>query len=148
MDTEAVVLFLVLLAAVVFLYVWKQNRDANHMTLLTLPHWRQRYAEMSGHKKLATARSFVEQSLHLAHQLGGISPAVYEELRQAFRKKNPVPVVDEWLLGPFFNVVEVVGSEDAARSEARLIGALMVVAMSGADPTVSVRRFMARQGSI
>ncbi|ALS64913.1 hypothetical protein [Pandoraea apista] len=148
MDTGVVVICVVLLAALGFLYVWKQNREANLMTRLTLPLWRQRYAEMSGHKKLATARSFIEQSLHVAHQLGGISPAVHAELRQALRKENPVPVVDEWLLGPFYNVVEVVGSEDAARSEARLIGALIVVAMSGADPTISVRRFMAQQGAM
>lgn len=134
------------IAAAVF-FLWRRTKAADRLTLLTLPDWSDRYAVTNGAEKVLVARSLLEQSLHLARQLGAVPKDIYIEARRYLRKENPVDLVDSWMRGPYYNVIEAIGQREASNCEARLIGALILVSMSSMDPVGDVRKFVTRMAA-
>lgn len=134
------------LAFSVFL-MWKRTKEVDKLTRLTLPEWSNRYEVFKGPEKVMLARSFIEQSLHLAHQLGAMPTDRYTGIRKLLRTEDPVRLVEGWMRGPYYSVIEAIGQREAWQCEARLIGALMLISMSGVDPVGDVRRFAERMAS-
>lgn len=139
--------YIVGILAIAGVIVWFLRRDVkrfNNNCLLTFPTWLDLYHRANTAEKSGMATAFIAQTLHLSTALGAISHAANAELSAGMKEVNRVQVLEDWFQIGLPNVIEVVGKEHVASSQARQIGMYILVCLQGVNPSGDLKRFLAR----
>ena len=141
----------ILLAVFAFVYFVKRSKRGvvghSQFTSLNFPEWRNLYsAATSATEKLGIARSFFEESAHFANALGAFRPQECSQLMLGIKNENVVDLVNDFLINDIQTIRSVIGDDAINTSQARLIGALMIVSRTGiaGDSESNIRMFMKR----
>lgn len=143
----------IVIAAVVFWFFWSQSRktiNINKLCLATFPVWLTAYIRTSNLLDKATmAKSLIIQSLNLATEMEGISREDSKMLLEKMKREDPgahIQIMDEWIESTLPTLTEVAGEELLDTSQARLIGALMVVSLVSVNPRSGLLNFLQTKG--
>lgn len=134
---------IVVVGAVLFLiFIKKKTDDFNKQTRMPFFEWLELYSKSDALIKKGLSRAFILQTFHLAVDLGALSADKKDELSKSSMKEDPVRMFEEWLDMAFSTVREVFGENEIRVSEARMIGVLMLVALSGVNPHRDLQNFL------
>lgn len=144
----------IVIAALVFLYLWGQARKTvkiNKLCFVDFPVWLTTYIHCASNSldKATMAKSLFIQSLNLATEMEAISRADSIMLSEKMNNRNPgtyIQIIDEWIESALPTLTEVTGEEFLDTSQARLVGALMLLSVVSVNPGDSVLKFLQTKG--
>lgn len=129
--------------AVIYFLLLKRKVDSfNRLCELDFPLWYVKYRSSMMPEKAGIARGFLVQSLHLAPRMGALSAAEVGSIEAGLKLENPVSVVEGWLDTVLHDVTAVCGEDALGKSEARLVGVMMLVCLKSVNPQGELRRFI------
>lgn len=143
----------IVIAVVVIWFFWSQARktvNLNKLCFSIFPVWLSTYIHESNSLNKATmAKSFMTQSLNLATEMGAISREDSKMLLEKMKNEDPgayIQMMDEWIESTLPTLTEVAGEELLDASQARLIGALMIVSLVSINPRSGLLNFLQTKG--
>ncbi|MEB0140889.1 MULTISPECIES: hypothetical protein [unclassified Undibacterium] len=116
----------------------------NKNCLFNFTTWLDIYKHADGAEKKGMATALILQTLNLSTALGAISNSENLELSDHLKNADRVQVLEEWLELGLPIVIEVIGKEHVATSQARQIGMYILVCLKGVNPTGDLKHFLAR----
>ncbi|MBJ2280138.1 hypothetical protein JFT58_17825 [Pseudomonas sp. MF6767] len=125
-----------------FVFVKKKTDDFNKLTRLNFPIWLSRYYASQMPETIGMARAFILQTFHLAEEFNAITPQEKKELDEGSMKEDPMRMLNEWIETTLPTIESVFGGTEMDKSEARMIGVLMLVALKGVNPEGGLRAFL------
>lgn len=131
-------------AIIFFVFVKRKTDDFNKQTRMPFFEWLELYSKSDALIKKGLSRAFILQTFHLAVDLGALTANQKDEFSKASMKEDPVRMFEEWLDVAFSTVREVFGESEIRVSEARMIGVLMLVSLSGINPHRDLQNFLQR----
>lgn len=124
-----------------FISLKKKTNSFNKLTRLYFPIWLTKYLNSNMPETLGMARAFILQTFHLAAELNVITPQEKKELDESCMKEDPMQIINEWIETTLPVIENLFGSE-VDRSEARMIGVLMLVSLKSVNPERDLRAFL------
>lgn len=134
--------FAVACGVLFFIFLRRKTDDFNKQTKTPFFEWLELYSKSDALIKKGMSRAFILQTFHLAVDLGALSAKQKEEFSKASMKEDPDRMLEEWLDVAFSTVSDVFGENEIRMSEARMIGVLMLVALSSVNPHRDLRIFL------
>lgn len=130
---------------VIFFVMVKSKTDKfNKLSRVYFPSWLVLYSNSQMPENIGMARALILQTFHLAAEFGAITALEKQELDAGSMKENPVELLNGWLEHALPVVRREFGDAEIAKSEARMIGVLMLVSMKGMSPERDLHEFLQR----
>jgi hypothetical protein len=116
----------------------------NKLSRMHFPNWFALYSNSQMPENHGMARALILQTFHLAAEFGAITAQEKQELDAGTMKENPIEMLNGWLEHALPVVRREFGDVEIAKSEARMIGVLMLVSMKGMSPERDLHEFLQR----
>ena len=130
---------------VIFFFIVKTKTDKfNKLSRMHFPNWFILYSNCQTPENSGMARALILQTFHLAAEFGAITALEKQELDAGSMKENPIELLNGWLEHALPVVRREFGDAEIAKSEARMIGVLMLVSMKGMSPERDLHDFLQR----
>lgn len=130
---------------VIFFVIVKSKTDKfNKLSRMHFPNWFALYSNSQMPENHGMARALLLQTFHLAAEFGAITAQEKQELDAGTMKENPIEMLNGWLEHALPVVRREFGDVEIAKSEARMIGVLMLVSMKGMSPERDLHEFLHR----
>ncbi len=145
---------LIVVGAIVIWFFWRQGRkaiDCQKLCFADFPVWLKIYIECprSSADKATLAHTFIRQSINLASAMGALNHPDAAEISKNFHKIQPeecIRMADEWIETTLPTLSKVGGDQLLDTSQARLIGALMIVTLTSVIPDQGLQLFLQTKG--
>lgn len=137
-----IVMVAVVVKVVVFIIARGRVDEFNKQTAaLDFNAWVQLFDASDPPEQIGMSRAFINQSIHFACELGEMRESEKVEITNGLRKEEPTRILREWLDVAIPDVKAAVG-EAYLRMPARIVGAMLVVAVTSIVPQAGIRRFV------
>lgn len=126
------------------IFVKSKTDKFNKLSRMHFPNWFALYSNSQMPENHGMARALILQTFHLAAEFGAITAQEKQELDAGTMKENPIEMLNGWLEHALPVVRREFGDVEIAKSEARMIGVLMLVSMKGMSPERDLHEFLQR----
>ncbi|ANF85728.1 hypothetical protein A7J50_2321 [Pseudomonas antarctica] len=109
--------------------VYSKTDKLNKLTRLCFTDWMTQYHYAETHIKHGMSRALILQTFHLAVDLHALTPQERVELDAGWMKEDPKEILNQWFEHALPIVKQEIGAHEIEKSEARMIGVFMLVAM-------------------